>query len=208
MARTNQRHRTRKDLLLAATRLLKEGRAPNMGEIADEAMVSRATAYRYFPTLEALLCEAPLDEGMPDPKEFFAGDTSTDAAARAQKVEGLLHEFTYGNETQFRASLAYSLRQGAEDRETPVRQNRRTPLLEEALAPVKGELSRKAYERLRSALAVFIGIEAMVVCNDVLRLSKDEAYEVKQWAVQALVERALEEARAAPKAKKKTKKAK
>ena len=43
MARTNQRHRTRKDLLLAATRLLKEGRAPNMGEIADEAMVSRAS---------------------------------------------------------------------------------------------------------------------------------------------------------------------
>ena len=208
MARTNQRHRTRKDLLQAATRLLKEGRAPNMGEIADEAMVSRATAYRYFPTLEALLCEAPLDEGMPDPKEFFAGDVSTDAATRAQKVEALLHEFTYGNETQFRASLAYALRQGGEDHTTPVRQNRRTPLLEEALAPARGELSRKAYERLRSALAVFIGIEAMVVCNDVLRLSKDEAYEVKQWAVQALVNRALEEARAAPKVKKKTKKAK
>ncbi|MFN3628321.1 MAG: TetR family transcriptional regulator, partial [Parvibaculum sp.] len=48
-ARANQKRRTRKDLLQAAARLLKEGRNPSLEEIAEEALVSRATAYRYFP---------------------------------------------------------------------------------------------------------------------------------------------------------------
>jgi len=58
--RPNQRRRTRKDLLLAASRLLKQGRKPSLEEIAEEAIVSRATAYRYFPSVEALHREAPL----------------------------------------------------------------------------------------------------------------------------------------------------
>ncbi len=42
--RDNQRRRTRKDLLAAAARLLKQGKAPDMDDVAREAMVSRATA--------------------------------------------------------------------------------------------------------------------------------------------------------------------
>ena len=76
--RSNQHLRTRKDLLLAAGRLLKEGRQPTMDEIAAAALVSRATAYRYFPTLEAQLIEAPLDGAMPDPDRLFADVPSTD----------------------------------------------------------------------------------------------------------------------------------
>ena len=41
--RSNQRRRTRKDLLAAAARLLKRGGTPAMDEIAEEAAVSRAT---------------------------------------------------------------------------------------------------------------------------------------------------------------------
>src|SRR5690606_29510510 len=59
-ARANQKLRTRKDLLEAAARLMREGRTPTFDEIAEAAMVSRATAYRYFPGLDALLVEAGL----------------------------------------------------------------------------------------------------------------------------------------------------
>ncbi|RYF89895.1 MAG: TetR/AcrR family transcriptional regulator, partial [Caulobacteraceae bacterium] len=48
IGRSNQRRRTRKDLLEAAARLMKRGAKPSLEEIAEEAMVSRATAYRYF----------------------------------------------------------------------------------------------------------------------------------------------------------------
>src|SRR5690606_29203736 len=60
-SRANQRLRTRKDLLRAAARLLAAGRTPTLEEVAAEALVSRATAYRYFPGIEALLLEAALD---------------------------------------------------------------------------------------------------------------------------------------------------
>ena len=63
--RANQRRRTRKDLLEATTRLVRQGHQPSLEEIAAEAMVSRATAYRYFPKLDALLLEAALDVAIP-----------------------------------------------------------------------------------------------------------------------------------------------
>jgi AcrR family transcriptional regulator len=63
--RPNQRSRTRKDLLEAAARLIKQGRKPSLEEIAEEALVSRATAYRYFPNVEALLVEASFDISIP-----------------------------------------------------------------------------------------------------------------------------------------------
>ena len=58
---SNQELRTRKDLLQAAGRLMKQGRKPTMDEVAAEALVSRATAYRHFPSVEALRAQISLD---------------------------------------------------------------------------------------------------------------------------------------------------
>ena len=69
--RPNQRRRTRKDLLQAASRLMKQGRQPSLEEIAEEALVSRATAYRYFPSVEALLLEASFDVAIPEAGDLF-----------------------------------------------------------------------------------------------------------------------------------------
>src|SRR3982751_3762631 len=74
-SRANQRRRTRKDLLAAAARLLQEGKTPGMDAVAAAAMVSRATVYRYFPNIDALLIEAPLDRAVPSPAEIFADDS-------------------------------------------------------------------------------------------------------------------------------------
>ncbi len=68
--RENQRRRTRKDLLRAAAELLREGARPTLAEVAERAMLSRATAYRYFSSIEALLAEAPIDGVAPDPSMF------------------------------------------------------------------------------------------------------------------------------------------
>ncbi|MGE0723371.1 MAG: helix-turn-helix domain-containing protein, partial [Alphaproteobacteria bacterium] len=71
--RWRQRRRTRKDLLQAAARLARRGERPSLDQVAVEAMVSRATAYRYFPNVEALLIEASLDVAVPGPEVVFAG---------------------------------------------------------------------------------------------------------------------------------------
>ena len=47
--RSNQKARTRQAIVRAAGALLARGDKPTLEEIAAEAQVSRATAYRYFP---------------------------------------------------------------------------------------------------------------------------------------------------------------
>jgi AcrR family transcriptional regulator len=198
-SRSNQRRRTRKDLLAAAARLLKQGRAPDMDDIAAEAMVSRATAYRYFPTIESLLIEAPLDGAVPDPDEVFAQDASTDPALRVDKAEAVLHAMCYRNEAQLRVMLAASLERKIREKDRlapdgiPVRQNRRAGLIEAALAPARDRFTDAAYEKLVAALALIFGTESMIVFSDVLNLDPATARRVKSWTARTLVHAALKE---------------
>ncbi|HEY7658789.1 MAG TPA: TetR/AcrR family transcriptional regulator [Burkholderiales bacterium] len=195
--RSNQHLRTRKDLLLAAARLLKEGRKPTMDDVAAAALVSRATAYRYFPSLESLLVEAPLDGAAPDPDTFFGPDASADPEERLDRAEAAMHQMTYQNEAQLRLMLANSLVRGSagEGGAVPPRQNRRTPLIEAALAPARRRFSKEAYDNLRAALALVFGTEAMVVFRDVVPLSERRARGIKSWAVRALVRAALKDSK-------------
>src|SRR5687767_4792337 len=53
--RRNQKARTRDALIAAARALLAEGTTPTVEEAAAAAVVSRTTAYRYFPNQRALI---------------------------------------------------------------------------------------------------------------------------------------------------------
>lgn len=188
--RANQRRRTRKDLLEAAARLIKDGRTPSLEEVAQAALVSRATAYRYFPSMEALLREAALDVQTPDAEALFADDPSTDPVARLEKVDAVLDETLRANEHAFRMMLANAMERivrGEAGDGAPVRQNRRTPLIEAALEPARDQLDPKAAKLLAHTLAIIIGTESMVATRDVLQLSAADARKVRRWAIGALV---------------------
>lgn len=190
IGRPNQKQRTRKDLLQAAARLMKQGKSPTLEEVAAEAMVSRATAYRYFPSVEALLIEAPLDEAAPDPEAVLRDAPPNDVRARIERVGAAFDAMMKANEPALRMMLAHAvqrpLREG-DDSVLPARQNRRTPLIEAALEPARKELSADTYKRLTHALALIIGTEAMIACKDVLQLNDEEARKVKRWAIRALI---------------------
>jgi AcrR family transcriptional regulator len=191
--RGNQRTRTRKDLLQAASRLMKQGSKPSLEEIAEEALVSRATAYRYFPSAEALLLEASLDVATPDADQLFEGDPSGDPVERLQRADTALHDMILANEAPLRLMLVHTLQRslaGEGEASAPRRQNRRTPLIEAALAPARKQFKPATLDTLRKALALVIGTEAMVVCKDVLQLDDADARKVKRWAIRALVEAA------------------
>jgi AcrR family transcriptional regulator len=197
--RANQRYRTRKDLIDAAGRLMKNGHKPSLEEVAEAARVSRATAYRYFPNVGALLAEAPLDAGAPDWEALFAGDGSIDPEERVDRAEAAMHRLVYDNEAAIRLMLSATLARAAgesADETVPYRQNRRTPLIDAALAPARTRFKKASYGRLRAALAMIFGSESMVVFRDVLRLDETVARDVKSWAVRALVRAALTESRA------------
>lgn len=189
--RPNQRSRTRKDLLRAASRLLKQGRNPSLEEIAEEALVSRATAYRYFPSVEALLVEASFDVAVPEAEQLFGDDASTDPVARLEQVDTALHDIVVANEAALRTMLAHTLQQGLNGgNELPKRQNRRSPLIEAALEPARKQFKPATLATLGKALALVVGPEAIVVCKDVLRLDDADARKVKRWAIRALVDAA------------------
>lgn len=180
---------------------MKGGRLPTVAEVAEEAHVSRATAYRYFPSQDVLLAEAPIDGAVPTPEDLFGGERSTDPEERLDKADRILDKMIHANESQLRVMLARSLERPARGpgREgMPVRQNRRGPLIAEALRPARDRFDDSTYELLRAALACFIGTESMIVFNDVLQMSPRRARAVKRWAIRALVRAALREREPSP----------
>jgi len=191
--RPQQRLRTRKDLLQAATRLMRKGAKPSLEEVAAEAMVSRATAYRYFTDVGALIAEASLDVGVPDAETLFAADASQDPVARLEKVDDVLHDVVVDNEPQMRQMLAHAVARGLEastEEGSPRRQNRRSPLIDAALAPARSQFAPAALRRLEHALAMIMGTEGFIVARDVLGIDDAETRRVKRWAIRALVEAA------------------
>src|SRR5215467_10308691 len=56
--RANQKMRTRRAIVDACRDLVRTGAEVTMPEVAKLALVSEATAYRYFPDLTSLLSEA------------------------------------------------------------------------------------------------------------------------------------------------------
>lgn len=195
--RPNQRRRTRKDLLEAAARLMRAGKRPNLEEVAEAALVSRATAYRYFPSIDALLLEAGVDVAVPTAAQIFHERPGGDPAERMVQVDTALHDMIRANDAPLRMMLAQAIERVARDGvgAVPARQNRRTPLIEAALAPSRTEFRPAAFDRLQKALALVVGPEGMLVCTDVLQLSDAEAREVKRWAIEAMVAAARHEGR-------------
>lgn len=192
-SRTNQRRRTRKDLLEAAARLMRQGHRPSIEDIADQALVSRATAYRYFPNADALLLEASLDVAIPGPDDLFGSKTAQgDLSERLERVDHALHEVTIANEAALRTMLSQSVLRAVsgEDSGIPARQDRRTPLIEAAIDGACDQVSPAARDLLQKSIALLVGPDAMVVCWDVLRIDDAEARRVKGWAIRSLVEAA------------------
>lgn len=191
-SRENQRRRTRKDLLQAAARLMKDGRTPTLDEVAEAALVSRATAYRYFPNVESLLIEAPLEVAMPDADVLFRTGSPDDPIARVERVDAAIHDVIAASESTLRMMLAHSLQlQLKGDKTAPARQNRRTPLIEAALKPARAKFKPAAMDTLTKALALVIGTESWVASKDVLQLDEAEARKVRRWMIRALIEAAM-----------------
>ena len=197
--RVNQKRRTRAALVDAAQRLLEQGRTPTVAETADEALVSRATAYRYFPSHEHLLLEVVLERSIDEidraAVDAFAG--SDDAATRVAELVSATHQEIAANEAGFRSLMRLSTAQSRSDQPTvaSIRGGRRLQWIEQATEPLARELDAQARRRLAHALALVVGAEAYVVLRDLCGLDRAEADETLRWVVRALVTSAQGDAR-------------
>ncbi|MFV9507505.1 MAG: TetR family transcriptional regulator [Oscillochloridaceae bacterium umkhey_bin13] len=191
--RVNQKRRTRAAIVAAATALLQAGQTPTVAEVADAAAVSRATAYRYFPSQEHLLAEAVLDLAVPDIPGQIAAAGSV-VAARLDAAISTTLEYVFAHEAAFRALLRHSL-EPDEAGDAPPRQRagRRLGWASTVLDPLAQQLSASQQRRLVAALALCMGIETVVVLQDVCGLDQAEAQEVARWAAQRLLAGTLSE---------------
>ena len=199
--RAAQRARTRQAIVDAAAALLRTGHQPSVAEAATAAGVHRATAYRYFPTPQSLLADAVLRVGTPDVDEMFRGVDPEDPVALIAAAVDFVSEYMFRQEAMFRNIVRVTVDRWFEQQESDkpdpeaIRQTVRFRWIDHALTPLTGTLPQPELARLRSALTLVMGAEALIATRDVCRLNTDEATDVMRWAATALVRSALADAR-------------
>ena len=190
---SGHRGRTFKRLLAEAVALVRRGRIPSVAEVAQSAGVSRATAYRYFPSrsklVSAVIAEAlaPVQRAVPQ---------EGDAKQRLHELVDRTYSRFAEYEPHMRAALQLALEHQSLEaagllEEEPFRRGQRTEILATTIAPLKSKLKPAAYQRLLKALAVVYGIEPMVILKDICGASERETEAVVRWMMDALVDAAL-----------------
>jgi|ERR671925_1851617 AcrR family transcriptional regulator len=188
--RVNQKRRTRAALVEAAQRLLEQGQTPTVADVADVALVSRATAYRYFPSQEHLLLDVVLQRSIEEINQHVdAAMRSRDVAARLEALVSAVQDEVVANEPAFRTLLQLSIAQPPSDSPTVarIRGERRLRWIEQALEPIAGELDERTGRLLVSALTLCVGAEGFVLLRDLCGLDASAAEETLRWAALAML---------------------
>ncbi len=196
--RSAQKRRTRRAILAAAVELMRRGETPTARGVAEVAEVSLRTVYHYFPNQERLLTEAAMEGVRAEVEHALADADADDVWARLDTLvdEGLRSSLE--REVELRTVIRLTVEQRlaeAQDgvpREAPLRGGRRVEWIETALMPVRADLGDERYERLVSALAVVVGIDALLVLRDIRGLDRDAIGTVSRWMARVLLRDSLE----------------
>src|SRR5262252_8452017 len=186
--RAAQKLRTRQALMDTAVELVKAGRRPSIAAVADQAGVSRATAYRYFPSQDLMLSEATIRAaaGPPDglPPAGTAAASPEEVAAAITRQAG---QFSLDHEERLRTALRLSL----DPQSGYQRPGRRGRWVDDILAAAGDRLDPPARARLSAALHLVLGIDPIIQLTDIAGLDRAEALDVLEWVATTLVEAAI-----------------
>jgi AcrR family transcriptional regulator len=173
--RANQKKRTRTAIVEAGRELIRSGGPVTMPDVAKAALVSEATAYRYFPDLAALLNEA-LAGLWPSPEQALSPVAgSADPVERIAVACEFLLRGVLAYQGAVRAMIAATI---TRPELAATRPGLRFGLIDEALAPlsdprVAADPARIA--RLRNDLVAVVSAEALFVLTDLAGLAPQEA---------------------------------
>ncbi len=173
--RANQKTRTRAAIIDACLQLTRSGDDVTMPQVARAALVSEATAYRYFPDLVSLLRET-LADLWPDAARALAPVAgSADPAERIAFACEYLMRGVYAYRGAVRAMISHTIAAPAQ-----ARPGIRFDLIDYALAPFEDagrppSLTPGAMARLKEGLAIVVSAEALFVLTDLCGLQPDDA---------------------------------
>jgi len=183
-------------MLETAIGLMQRGQTPSVSAVAEAAEVSRATAYRYFPSQSALV-HAVVDEALGPILGWESADGDPEARVN-NLIEASMPRISEFEAT-FKAALKLSLEQWAERQagtlgsDPPFKRGHRVDLLQQAIAPLRATLPEPQFKRLAQALSLTYGLEVLIVLKDIWGLAFEETREVALWAANALVRAAISE---------------
>jgi AcrR family transcriptional regulator len=172
--RANQKLRTRNAIVQAAAELSRTGREVTMPEVARTAMVSEATAYRYFPDLASLLQEAIAGQ-LPAPEDALEPlDGSAGPVERIAAVTEFLLRHVLSRQGAVRALIAATITRPGQANARP---GLRFGLIDSALAPLDGDTDHEpeVVAQLKRDLAVVVSAEALFTLTDACGLEAEEA---------------------------------
>ena len=173
--RANQKLRTRTAIVQAAAELSRTGRDVTMPEVARAALVSEATAYRYFPDLASLLREA-LAGQLPTVEEALEPVANCDdPVARVAAVTEFLLRHVLSRQGAVRALIAATITRPGEAHARP---GLRFGLIDGALAPLGdtgGATGPAVLAQLKRDLAVVVSAEALFSLTDLHGLAPEDA---------------------------------
>jgi AcrR family transcriptional regulator len=183
--RANQKTRTRTALLNAAAELVREGKPPSMPEAADRALVSVATAYRYFSSAEDLWWEAS-NQAFGQQSSLARAEQRIEAAGSdpQARLEALIRSVGFemlDDQVPYRriakSALEQWFRQAAASpgERVPIRQGRRNQQIRNVITPLEAQLPNKDLDRIAHALGLVIGSEAMISLTDAVGLDVSAA---------------------------------
>jgi AcrR family transcriptional regulator len=170
--RENQKARTRRAIVDACRELTRTGAEITMPQVARAALVSEATAYRYFPDLVSLLTEALAGLWPPVAEALAPVADSADPAERVAFACEYLMRGVYAYRGSVRAMIAHTITAPAQVQARP---GIRFGLIDHALAPFGSDLEPAAMTGLKQGLAVVVSAEALFVLTDLVGLPADEA---------------------------------
>ena len=196
---TTPRERTRRLLLDAARELLRSGRPLTVQSVADQAGVSRATAYRYFSSNDSVAVQATMplhDDPFADPAwPYSRPDPHADLPTRAGAVVRSMGEWAFDHAQELRTLLALSLEPDSEARGLSRRGKlRRTRWIDSLLADLPDGVEQDTRQRLAAALLPLFGADAIVWTTDVADLDREAALDILAWTASTLVRAVLDEA--------------
>ena len=186
--RTQQKLRTRNELIAAARTLIARGEAaPTVEQAAATAAISRTTAYRYFPSQKALLAAAHPEV---EATSLLPAEIGDDPEARLTAAVQAFLRLVIDTELQQRTMLRLSLEPDSVPRELPLRKGRAIAWFEDALSPLIPQLTTDGVHQLAIAIRSAVGIESLVWLIDVAGLSRDRAVQQMEWSALALLDHA------------------
>jgi AcrR family transcriptional regulator len=185
--------RTQRAIVEACVELIRRRQPVTMPEVAKAALVSEATAYRYFPDLASLLAKA-LSEDWPTPVEALAPVAeSNDPVERVAFATRFLLHGVAERQAVVRSMIAATIAQP--DLSGKSRPGIRFGLIECALAPFSDSLESTdpgLLAQLKLDLAVVVSAEALFCLTDLCGLNTEDAIDSAEKTARTLAAAAFQ----------------